>query len=77
MFIRENEIDTAAESFAVKFADIESRHKVLYGKDYFSNLEISREALKFRLKQVLTNQILRLREKYVLLAYAKNKLQEP
>jgi len=66
MFILENEIALAAESFAVKFSDIETRHEVLFGKDYFTDLEIPRDALRFRVRQVLANQVLRLRESYVL-----------
>ena len=66
MFILETEVALAAEAFAVKFADIETRHEVLFGKDYFSDLEIPLDALKFRVRQVLANQILRLRESYVL-----------
>ena len=66
MFILESEIALAAESFAVKFADIETRHEVLFGKDYFADLEIPVDALKFRVRQVLANQVLRLRESYVL-----------
>ena len=48
MFILETEVALAAEAFAVKFADIETRHEVLFGKDYFSDLEIPLDALKFR-----------------------------
>ena len=66
MFILETEVALAAEAFAVKFADIETRHEVLFGKDYFTDLEIPLDALKFRVRQVLANQILRLRESYVL-----------
>ena len=66
MFILESEIALAAGSFAVKFADIETRHEVLFGKDYFTDLEIPVDALKFRVRQVLANQVLRLRESYVL-----------
>jgi hypothetical protein len=66
MFILENEIALAAEAFAVKFSDIETRHEVVFGKDYFTDLEIPRDALKFRVRQVLANQVLRLREAYVL-----------
>ena len=33
MFILETEVALAAEAFAVKFADIETRHEVLFGKD--------------------------------------------
>src|SRR6185436_18156796 len=51
MFILENEIALAAESFAVKFSDIETRHEVLFGKDYFTDLEIPRDALRFRVRQ--------------------------
>jgi len=66
MFILESEIALAAEAFAVKFADIETRHEVLFGKDYFTDLEIPIDALRLRVTQVLTNQVLRLRESYVL-----------
>lgn len=66
MFILESEVALAAEAFAVKFADIETRHDVLFGNDYFTDLEIPVDALKFRVRQVLANQILRLRESYVL-----------
>jgi len=66
MFILESEIALAAEAFAVKFADIETRHAVLFGKDYFTDLEIPTDALRFRVRQVLANQVLRLRESYVL-----------
>ena len=66
MFILESEIALAAEAFAVKFADIETRHEVLFGKNYFADLEIDEAALKFRVRQVLANQVLRLRETYVL-----------
>jgi predicted nucleotidyltransferase len=76
MFILENEIHLAAESFAVKFTDIVNRHKVLTGKDYFTNLEIPAAALKRRLKQVLTNQILRLRERYVLVSLREEQLSK-
>jgi predicted nucleotidyltransferase len=66
MFILETEVALAAEAFAVKFADIETRHEVLFGNDYFTDLEIPVDALRFRVRQVLANQILRLRESYVL-----------
>lgn len=74
MFILESEIHLASEVFAVKFSDIESRHKVILGKDYFANLEIPTTALKLRLRQVLTNQILRLREMYVLTSLREEQL---
>lgn len=65
MFLRADEIDAASEEFAQKFADIGRRHVVLYGSDPFAGLQISREALTRRLRQVLLNLSLRMREMYV------------
>lgn len=66
MFILENEIEAAARAFAVKFADIRQRRRVLYGADPFVNITPSRGAEIARLKQVLLNLVLRLRYRYVL-----------
>jgi predicted nucleotidyltransferase len=66
MFILESEVAVASEAFAVKFADIAARHVVLAGKDPFTALTVSREASLRRLRQVLVNLVLRLRERYAL-----------
>ncbi len=66
MFILKSEIDIAKDAFAVKFADITTRHEVLYGDDPFVGLTISREAALHRLLQVLVNLQLRLRERFAL-----------
>src|SRR5579883_947693 len=65
MFLLEDEIPSATDFFAQKFADIVRRHKVLYGKDVFSSIAISRERKVFRLRQMLLNLTLRLRGSYV------------
>jgi predicted nucleotidyltransferase len=66
MFLLESELATASQLFAVKFSDISRRHRVLYGTDPFAAMEISKEALVARLRQVLLNQLLRLRYVYSL-----------
>jgi predicted nucleotidyltransferase len=66
MFILESEVAVASEAFAVKFADIAARHVVLDGKDPFAGRTITREASARRLRQVLVNLVLRLRERYAL-----------
>ena len=66
MFILVEEVPQAAEAFAVKFADIRRRHRVLHGSDPFADLPISRPAELARCRQVLLNLTLRLRERYVL-----------
>ena len=65
MFVLDSELDDAGEAFAQKFADIGRRHVVLYGDDVVSRLTISREALVRRVRQVLLNLTIRLREAYV------------
>jgi predicted nucleotidyltransferase len=64
MFLLEDEIPAAVEFFAQKFADILRRHRVVFGKDVFASLTVPRRAEIFRLKQILLNLVLRLREAY-------------
>jgi len=65
MFLLESELASAVELFAQKFSDILRRHRVLYGPDPFAGLSIPRSAEIGRLRQVLLNLTLRLREAYV------------
>ena len=66
MFLLQGEIEAATNAFAVKFADIGRRKRVLFGEDPFSAVESSRGARAFRLRQVLLNSILRMRRAYVM-----------
>ena len=74
MFILQSELADATEAFAVKFADIHGRHKVLFGADPFRQLQPTAEAMRFRLRQVLLNWILRAREHYVLSSLREEQL---
>ncbi len=65
MFLLDSEIQSAGEMFAQKFSDILRRHRVLYGPDPFTGISIPRSAVILRLKQVLLNLTLRLREAYI------------
>jgi len=64
MFLLETEIPAAAETFAVKFADVARRRKVLFGSDPFESISIPRHAEIARLRQVLLNLVLRMRSIY-------------
>jgi predicted nucleotidyltransferase len=66
MFLLEREIPAAMDYFAQKFADVLRRHRVLFGKDVFAAKTVSRQPEIFRLRQILLNLTLRLREAYVL-----------
>jgi hypothetical protein len=64
MFLLQDEIGAASEAFAQKFVDILRRRRILYGADPFLAVEIPRTAAIHRLKQVLLNLTLRMRESY-------------
>jgi hypothetical protein len=66
LWLQTSEVTAAAEAFAVKFTDIVRRHRTLYGPDPFAGLVVSRQATITRLRQVLLNQLLRLRASYAL-----------
>lgn len=65
MFLLEEEVDQALLAFGQKFSDIIRRHRILYGSDPFAGAQVPRAAAILRLKQVLLNLTLRLREEYV------------
>lgn len=66
MWLVDEELPAAAEAFAVKFADVTRRHRVLFGSDPFEGLTIPRYAAITRVRQVLLNLVLRLRATYAL-----------
>ena len=66
MFLLQTEVEAAAAAFAEKFSDILRRRTILYGSDPFVDVAIPRSVTIARLKQVLLNLTLRLREAYVL-----------
>jgi len=74
MFLLQDELPVAAELFAVKFADMKDRHKLLHGIDILSSLHIDEAELRRRLREVLLNLSLRLRERYVALSLREEQL---
>ena len=65
MFVLEPELPAAMEAFAVKFSDILRRRRLLCGSDPFAGLAVPRQAELHRLRQVLLNLVLRMRERYL------------
>jgi len=74
MFLLSSEIEPAMDAFAVKFADILSRRRILFGSDPFANLVMQPESTRRRTQQVLLNLILRLRERYTLISLREEQL---
>lgn len=62
MFLVQDEIPAACEAFAQKFSDILRRRVVLLGPDQFDGVSVPHAAQVRRLRQVLLNLLLRLRE---------------
>lgn len=74
MFLLASELPDAADAFAVKFADLLRRRRVLHGEDPFAGLVVPRDAQLRRLRQVLLNQLLRMRERYAVAGLREEQL---
>ncbi|MCI0413298.1 hypothetical protein L0222_10930 [bacterium] len=74
MFLLESEINAAIEAFPVKFSDILNRRRVLHGSDPFTGRKIPRSLSIIRLKQVLMNLKLRMRNLYMLRSLREEQL---
>ena len=68
MIMLRAELSVAAELFAVKFNDIRSRHRMLYGPDLLKDMVIDEAELRHRLREVLLNLAMRLRERYAMVS---------
>jgi len=62
MYLLVDEIPAAIECFAQKFGDIVRRHRILYGPDPFEGVAPSRAAEIYRLRQVVLNLQVRMRQ---------------
>jgi predicted nucleotidyltransferase len=74
MFLLASELLDAAEAFAVKFADLLRRRRVLHGEDPFAGLVVPRAAQVRRLRQVVLNQVLRMRERFAVAGLREEQL---
>ncbi len=74
MFVLLDELPVVAEAFAAKFDDIVRRHRVLVGQDVIRGLSIPPAAKKRRLRQMLLNLRMRLRERYAVVSLRDEQL---
>lgn len=65
MWLLVSELAAASEAFAVKFADVLRRRRVLFGRDVFAGLAVTRAAEIAGLRQVTLNLALRGRDQYL------------
>ncbi len=76
MFLLESEIAPAAEAFAVKLADVARRRRVLFGADPFAACGVPRAAQRDRLRQVLLDQVIRMRARFLRAGRAEGPLAD-
>lgn len=55
----------SADVFPIELLDIRDSHRVLYGEDLASNLEIDLENLRLQLEHELKGKVIQLRERYL------------
>jgi predicted nucleotidyltransferase len=63
LLLTEDEVRTSSDCFAIEFHDIKEHHRILYGADVVSLLEIDRKFYRAQVEHDLRAKILRLRQK--------------
>ena len=59
------ELRCSADVFAIEMLDIKARHKVLYGEDGFSDLQVPMGLHRIELEHELRTKLIRLRQAYI------------
>ena len=63
LLLSETEVATSTDCFAIEFTDIQQQHKLLFGKDVVSGLQIDRCFYRAQVEHDLRAKLLRLRQK--------------
>lgn len=63
LLLTEQEVRTSTDCFAIEFHDIKEQHRVLYGADLVSSLEIDDSFYRGQVEHELRAKLLRLRQK--------------
>ena len=65
MLMTEADLRDSADIFPIKFLDMQRCHKVLWGEDPFTKVNVTHDNLRLRCEQELRNLSLRLRQSYI------------
>lgn len=68
LFFTLERLRASTDIFPIELTDIRQTHKILYGKDVVSDLEVQDEHLRLELERELKGKLLQLRERYLLAA---------
>ncbi len=69
-------LKSSADVFPLEIADIKDSHRVLFGQDPVSGLPVRKENLRRQLEHELKGKLIRLRERYLLVAGNPRQVQE-
>jgi len=64
LFLTEEYIHNSLDSFPIEFLNISSHYSVVFGKDVFADITISREDLRLQLEREMKGKLLNLRQAY-------------
>ena len=67
------ELRRSADVFAIELYDIKQRHKILFGGDHFSALEVPMDLHRVAVERELRINLIRLRQKYMAIAGHQSK----
>jgi hypothetical protein len=68
LLLSSDELQRSLDIFAIEYRDIRDAHRVLYGEDPFAAIEIDPEHLRLQCERELKAALIRLRERYLLVA---------
>lgn len=74
LIFRRQEIEAAADVFAIEMLDIVRQHRCLYGEDLFSSLQVPLDRHRVQLEHELRTKLLFLRQSYLMAAGDRKKI---
>lgn len=74
-FITYDEWKCSADTYALEYSDIVDYHKIIYGKDYISQIIIKRDDLRLQCEREIKVLLMKLRAFYILNSNSKMRLR--
>ncbi|MEW5996956.1 MAG: hypothetical protein AB1657_05175 [Candidatus Micrarchaeota archaeon] len=75
LLFTEEELEDAGDVFPLEFLSIKQNHKLIYGKDFFSSLKISKADVRKQLEFEIRSKMIHLRQSYLELRSNRGNLE--
>ena len=75
LILSEDELQRSTDVFPIKFLNMQRHHRVLFGKDVLSQLQIAQDFLRLRCEQEIKNLMLRLHQVYLRRAHYPEQIE--